>query len=356
MEPSKNTNNISASNNEPLEPVFRGMPKPGQAFTPNSNFSAHTPSALDRLMNPNIDNQVSPTPTSTQTQTPVSRATLSKADSLQSNTLHSSEESSEVVSTMKPSFTPSEASNTPASSSFKPYTVPPVTSGYKVVTPASSASTFSSAPSTSVIAGKLGNEVNSILNRQQEIPKDNKKVYILSVGISLVLLLIAGGLYYWYTAFYLPNAKQSNVSLENQPSSSGVYNQNTDTSRTSVFPSGVTRSTATSSAVSAAPTVAKQVKPTNQNVIVNPPKNTRVAAPFTQTQRDIVSSYIFSNINALAPQKSKKSYEVTDITFDGPDRAIVEYTNGSSSYIAVAVATIEASGNVRVVSFSPLEK
>lgn len=450
MEPTRNTNNINASSNEPLEPVFRGMPKPGQplASTPRVNatapspiatppanlptansfssqvsspaptFSAHAPSALDRLMNPNIDKQMPPTPSPrpgvSQPSTP--QPSMSQSSMPQAN--------ASAISAVQPQSQPLS----PAPSAFKPYTPPVVnvpsstsspvsaqsvptpshtpaytpvytsaspstptssstfTSGYKVGAPtqyppaqgaSSSVGTFNkpmgqsssayssgipAAPSANVTAAKLGNEVNSILNNQQNIPKSHKGTLALIISMIVVLLLLAGGGYYWYTYMYLPNKEtpknetaKNEVSTQSSPDD--FYNQAGSNNTNSVFPPAATKP-ATGAQPVAVPSKTTPTKstPAKTTVVKTPAKVTRVTTPFNQSQREMVSSYIFSNINKFATPNSKVPYEVTDVTFDGPDRAVVQYTNGSKSYTAVAVASIDTADNVRVVSFSLLEK
>jgi hypothetical protein len=142
---------------------------------------------------------------------------------------------------------------------------------------------------------------------------------------------------------YLPSKENISETTKNSPGN--FYNQNNTTNTNSVFPSVVTKSAAVTQ-----PAPVKAAPPKTS------PKITRTTTPFNQSQRDMVSSYIFSNINKLETPKSKTPYEVTDITFDGPDRAVVQYTNGKSSYTAVAVASIDTSNEIRIVSFFLLEK
>jgi len=398
MEPTKNTNNINASNNESLDPVFRGMPKPGQPLTsiprvnptpaqtppspafvntspsliatPPSNlptgsssqtpFSAHSPSALDRLMNPSLAQNdsvpsVSSTPTTAipPTRTPVSSSvspapmptpTPASASSFKPYTPPSN-----LASAFAPKPTPvAYSASTPAS---QPTVTVAPTSGYKVGAP----SEYPAAPSANATAAKLGNEVHTLLNNQQSIPKKHKGTLALIISMIVVVLLLVGGGYYWYTYMYLPNKDNANESTQNDLNNSS--NQNNTTGTQSAFPTAVTKPTVNTSAgtpVTTTPKPTTVAKPTTTKP-ATPPKVTRVTTPFTQAQRALVSSYIIANIGSIAP-RANGSYEVTDVTFDGPDRAVVQYTNGNNSYTAIAVASIDTSNNVRIVSFSPLEK
>lgn len=364
MEPLKN-------NNQSSEPVFHGMPKPGQplATTPRVNatgpsliatppanlptsnsfsaqassqnttpaFSAHTPSALDRLMNPNIDKQMPPVQPVVPTVTPVPPP-------------------SSVFKPYTPPVVPSTPLTTPPTPSTSGYKVgaptqyPPVSPTSTSAPSAYSATPAYSAPSANVTASKLGSEVNSILNNQQKMPKSHKGTLILIISMIVVLLLLAGGGYYWYTYLYLPSKEIVSETTEN--SNEDLYGEVGTTNTNSAFPAAVTKPAVV---VQPATTPAK-TSPVNSSPTKTPAKVTRVTTPFNQLQRDMVSSYIVANINNFATPKSSTSYEVTDVTFDGPDRAVVQYTNGKSSYTAVAVASIDTADNVRIVSFSLLEK
>lgn len=407
MEPTKNSNlNASTSgtngvnntaSSQPLGPVFRGMPKPGQPLTSTPRvetpsqtpFSAHAPSALDRLMNPSLgQNSVAPSPAAQKPIAPASNPSSTTFASPISAQNSQSASSSASASGFKPYTPPSRPAMSPVSnqnsSSISSASVlassatNASSSGYKVGTPTqypsaqpmqnsavSSAGTqipnqtfgtYSSgipaAPSASVTATKLGNEVNAILNSQQKAPKSHRGTLVLIISMIVVLLLLAGGGYYWYTNMYLPS--RENVTDNSETTQESSNPQNTVNNQRSAFPTAVTKPTVVAQPVSTS---------TNANVKVIPPKAptktpskaTRVTTPFTQTQRDQVSSYIIANIGSIAP-KTSGTYEVTDVTFDGPDRAVVQYTNGRNSYTAVAVASIDTAGNIRIVSFSPLEK
>lgn len=430
MEPTKNNqtgNDISAGGrvndgatdfnvDANLEPVFRGMPKPGQPLTPTpkftaqssvsanayspasiptavpsstssslspSSFSAHTPSAMDRILNPNIASvpnpNLAPKPTPspvlsstsamTSSQTPVVPPTpISSPTSSVSNSYPTSAQ-------IPPAPSPSSS---PTASSFKPYT-PPVgfTSGYTVGAPlkdtpikpqssypapqstsAFSKSTMSSvsvkpttssyvgngipaAPLASDTAARLNSEVNSIMQTKVMAKKSYTSTILIVVSI-LVLVALGGGGYYWYTYMYAPSkANDLNVNT-----------QNPSDNPTSAFPSAVRNTPANpASSASDKSAVGKPGVTTPSTA-----KPTKVLTPFSQAQRNAVSAYIESNINKLSPVKSNSAYRVTDIVFDGPDRAIVQYTDGTNSYIAIAVASIDTSNTVKIVNFSLLDK
>lgn len=401
-------NNSNPSENEPLDPVFRGMPKPGQPLTstprvnptptqtspspafantspspvatPPSNlptgstsqtpFSAHSPSALDRLMNPSLAQNSSVPPVSfassttiPPTHTPVSSSPISPAPTTptpaSASTFKPYTPPTNPTSTFTPksTFVPPAPTATPApvvASMSTPTSQPAVavasTSGYKVGAP----SEYPAAPSANATAAKLGNEVHALLNNTQPTPKKHKGTLGLIIGMIVVLLLLAGGGYYWYTYMYLPNKDNTTESAQSDLSDSS--NQSNTTGTQSAFPTAVTKPTVNTSAGTPAttPKPTTVAKPTTTKP-ATPPKVTRVTTPFTQAQRALVSSYIIANIGSIAP-RANGPYEVTDVTFDGPDRAVVQYTNGNNSYTAVAVASIDTANNVRIVSFSPLEK
>lgn len=404
MEPTKNTN----SNNESSEPVFHGMPKPGQplASTPRvksnplpsvaqtnrtptptptqfrsqtpdahptfseimssgatrptaptapsnlptssspSPFSAHSPSALDRIMNPNLAQNtavpptpVSPAPSSASVQTPVQ------------------------PSVFKPYTPPASPVSKPVSAPTPAATATALnampTSGYKVGAPItnsySNTNGIPPAPSASVTAAKLGNEVNAILNNQQNTSKKHKGTIAWIIGAILVLLLLAGGGYYWYTYMYLPSTLNTEETTQNPTGAMPV--QTNTSSNNSLFPTSATKPPVATPPI--APSLVKPVATQTTTKTTKPAqttKPTRVITPFNQAQRDAVSTYIYNNINKLAYPKSKTAYGVTDITFDGPDRAVVQYSDNKYSYTAIAVASIDTANKVSIVSFSLLEK
>lgn len=145
-------------------------------------------------------------------------------------------------------------------------------------------------------------------------------IYLWSI-VSFVILLIIGATTYWY--IFMRNNTSDQL-------------ETTNTQDQSSFPTGAVNNTNTGSSVT--------------------PRNTTVTPALNGSQRDTISTYIRKNINSLSPIKSSKAFTVTDITFDGPDRALVSYTNGTTSYTAVAMFSVGANGAVRVSSFNLLEK
>jgi flagellar basal body-associated protein FliL len=178
----------------------------------------------------------------------------------------------------------------------------------------------------------------------------HKSTLILIISAIVVLLLLGGGAYYWYTSSVTPSAE-----VENFDQNSNAQNSNSSSRPTSSFPTAVTSRPSGVSTSSPVMMQNNQAKSTTKPV-TPPARVTRITTPFTQSQRSTVSSYIQANIDDLAIPKSSRGYEVTDISFDGPDRALVQYTNGTASYTAIAVASIDTADNVRILSFSLLEK
>ena len=78
----------------------------------------------------------------------------------------------------------------------------------------------------------------------------------------------------------------------------------------------------------------------------------------TPEERASVGAYLQAHINDLSPKKAKKggTLIVTTVTIEAPNRAIVEYTDGLSRYSAAVAYSIDASGNITIVSFDVLEK
>ena len=205
--------------------------------------------------------------------------------------------------------------------------------------------------SPSVTASGLGGEVGRILNEKpQQAPSKSKGTLMMIVLIVAILAVLGGGAYYWYTNFYTQGPSQDSTATSSQPNNS---RPNTSQNTQSAFPAGIKNT----------PTPAPVVQQTNTKPgAMSKPTNTAAKpvvkgiVPFTSDQRDQVTSYIEANINKLTSVRSSVPFEVTDVTFDGPNRALVQYTNGKSSYTSLAVASIDNSGNVHIASFQLLEK
>ncbi len=78
----------------------------------------------------------------------------------------------------------------------------------------------------------------------------------------------------------------------------------------------------------------------------------------TVEERAAVTAYAKAQIGQLSSRKpaAGKSFEVTSVTVEAAGRAIVEYTDGVSTYVAAMSYGVDASGNITANSFEILEK
>ena len=78
----------------------------------------------------------------------------------------------------------------------------------------------------------------------------------------------------------------------------------------------------------------------------------------TPEEKAAVAAYLQLHINDLSPKKAKKgtTFSVTSVTIEAPNRAIIEYTDGTSRYSAAVTYAVDTSGSLNVVSFDILEK
>lgn len=153
-------------------------------------------------------------------------------------------------------------------------------------------------------------KVSDILNESDS--SASRTMWIIG-AVVVILLLLAGGGAYWYA---------------------------------NMAPQGTDEGVATST----------NGTPTNPDANPSRPGASRPVAPFTAAEQQKVSDHIKRNINALSPVKSSRGFTVTEINFDGPNRGMVEYNDGTYGYVAVFTAYIDASGNVQITSFTILEK
>lgn len=302
------------------ESAFRGMPKPPVVNSaPSAAQSAFSPKPMQAPSN------TASTPMSTFK--PVS-SYVPPASSSQASSPFNTYSSTPVSNIPKssPSFAPA---STPAPSQTQASTYTTVRAPQPMPM----------APAKMPINNtySLGSEVSKILNQQPVAPArpKSKSTLIMIVLTLAILAILGGGAYYWYVTSYTqgPTGDSSVTPAQNNTSKTNQNNQ-------SAFPAGV-RNVPTSTA-----------KPT----VTQPKPTTRTITPFTSAQRDQVTAYIKANINRLTSVKSPFPFRVTDVTFDGPDRALVQYTNGADSYTSLAIAAIDASGAVHIVSFELLEK
>ncbi len=198
-----------------------------------------------------------------------------------------------------------------------------------------------------------GNEVvfDSDPSLSQTVPVSNKShSVILIVSVLVILGLLAGGIFYWYTYMggkdlvqsRLGNAKNTTEGMEKAP---GVPKP------AQTFPAVVRTATTT-------PPTPTKPQVVNSNVFA-PAKTTTITpkktATFGDAEKEIVSSYITTNINKLSRVKSATGFSVEDVRFDGPNIALVSYGDGDLSVSAVLNFTY-TNGTVKVNSFSILEK
>jgi len=165
------------------------------------------------------------------------------------------------------------------------------------------------------------------------VQKSSHTMLWIIIFLTVVFLALLGGVAYWYLKIYSPQ------------------NMIEDTASTTV---STEEPVATVPKTFAAPTRSKDV-PFQATTKPQPTKTPEVKE-YNLSDKDKVSEYIKSHINSLSPKKSSSKFTVTDITFDGPDRAIVSYKNSRSTYSAVAVSYIDSKGNVKITSFTILEK
>ncbi len=176
----------------------------------------------------------------------------------------------------------------------------------------------------------LANETAKYNKSRASVGSGASHIYLWAI-ISFVVLLAIGGGAYWY--FFMQ----------------GGASDMTDTANTntqnSAFPAGAINNNPAKPTTSA---------PVNTKPTVTKPAT--VTPALNGSQRDIIEAFIRKNINSISPRKSSIAFTVTDVTFDGPDRALVSYSNGNVSYTAVVVASVSATGAVRISSFTVLTK
>ncbi len=152
--------------------------------------------------------------------------------------------------------------------------------------------------------------------------KSSHTMLWITILLTVLFLALIGGVAYWYLKIYSPE----------------------------------TMTSATSTGSTSTKTTTPTPKPTVPVRTTTPQVKKPEVKAFDMSAKEKVTIYIRDNINTLSPKKSSSRYTVTDITFDGPDRAVVEYGNSQVNYTAVAVSYIDANGNVKVTSFTILEK
>lgn len=373
-----------------------GTPVGATAQTSSMTHTSAPHSALDRLMNPTL-NTSSSAPAHTPSTSPSSTSAFKPyvppagytPSASQSNGLGLEQKATlattaSSVQKTEPASRLGYTVGAPLSSNPVPQRTSPLTSSSSFsgsMESKDSQSTVQSsvfgvppAPSVSATSKALNQEIHSILNNQsQVVPKKSHATVVYSL-IGLILLGGIGyGTYYWYTGMYsgngisaLSSRDENKARVENRDQqSTASANKNT-----SVFPTSVTNKVPTQAQTSTttlakpnsntfASTSVTVSKQATKPVSTQPKSTTKaslVTTPFNTEQRRIVSVYISTNINKIAPVASRSSYSVENVTFDGPQRAIVQYSDAKGVYSAVATASLDTSGTIKITSFIPLEK
>lgn len=188
-----------------------------------------------------------------------------------------------------------------------------------------------------------------------------RHLIILIVSTLLIVGLLGGGFYYWY---FFMNGKTVLNGLSTEPADT-TADQNTIPAKSAPVNS--------QAPIAANPPKSNQVVPAKTNTpktnvnasafagaetATAQPKKTNTAAPvaFGSAEKEKITAYIADNINRLSPVKSRNLFALTDVEFDGPNRAIVSYSNSEYDISAVANVYLDKSGNVKVTGFSVLEK
>ena len=164
--------------------------------------------------------------------------------------------------------------------------------------------------------------------------KSSHTILWIIIFLTVLFLALMGGVGYWYLKIYAPQNLVDDTASTTVP---------TNTAKTQNTPKVFTTPVRSTNSAPFQATAKPQVK-------------TPEVKNYSMTDKDKVSEYIKSHINALSPKKSSSKFVVSDITFDGPDRAIVSYGNAKHTYSAVAVSYIDSKSNVKITSFTILEK
>lgn len=216
----------------------------------------------------------------------------------------------------KPQFTPSPSpapAPVPLVVAPKPYTPPPAMSA--------------SMPSSTAASQQAGNSFMKAQQVSQSKSSGSNKGLIGIIVSAIVVVLVAAAIWYFVPADMFNGNKDAGT-IEDKvanPDNQPAANQN------SMFPTGV---------VNTSPSVPTQPV-------------TKTSNTYSMSDQDKVTAYIRANINKIA---KTTGYVVTDVTFDGPSRAIVTYSRGNTVRSAIVNTSIDSSGNVKVTGFTPLTK
>jgi hypothetical protein len=184
----------------------------------------------------------------------------------------------------------------------------------------------------------------------------------LIISTLLIVGLLGGGFYYWYFFMngkttlngLIASPEENTVDQGTIPAKTAPVNAQAPAASNPVKNSQVVpvkavpaKTTVNASAFAGAETATVQPKKTNTST---------APAVFGSAEKEKITAYFADNINRLSPVKSRDSFAITDVEFDGPNRAIVSYSNSQQDISAVATVYLDKSGNVKVTGFSVLEK
>jgi hypothetical protein len=177
---------------------------------------------------------------------------------------------------------------------------------------------------------------------------------ILTISILIILGILGGGAYYWYAYMGGKDMVQKRLNPAND-SVEGMEKSPVVEKPVPAFPAAIRPTVSTTTPVVSKPAVVNTntFAPSAPKPVTTTPKKT--ITTFGDAEKEIVSTYVSTNINKLSRVKSATGFSVEDIRFDGPNRAIVSYSDGDMSVSAVLNFTY-TNGSVKVNSFSILEK
>jgi len=177
----------------------------------------------------------------------------------------------------------------------------------------------------------------------QSVKKKSNVGFIVFVVIILLILIAGAGVWFLKpfdlsslgSMFGMAGTNDTANIEEKVGSSAGVPN-----GPNSAFPSGVVGGKVPAATAPSAP-------------VATAPKPVTTSNTYTASDRSAVEDYLRQNINKIL---KSSGYVVDDVTFDGPDRAIVSYSKGSIARSAVATTRIDAAGKVVLTGFTVLTK
>ncbi len=357
-----NTNNTSGTNNKPepdLNPKFSGMPTSRPEPHPSQPAVQPAPSIYVPAKSVFAPSPVTPPAPAPVVPTPVPAVSfqvpaqpIRPVSAFAPNPTFAPTPTQFPTPTQIPTPTPTPVPTpapAPVQSRFasapqNSYTPPPM--------PASTPSFNGSSMQANLQSS------NSYIKAQQVRQQQNKSGSrgILGIIIFFVIVALAVVAFWFFVPADFSFSKYLNLSniidsikgngaeegtIEDKvanPAEQPAANQN------SMFPTGVINSGNTSNTSGTA-------KPSAPSAPVKPV--TKTSNTYSMSDQDKVSSFIRANINRIA---KTSGYVVTDVTFDGPSRAIVTYSKGNTVRSAIINTSIDSSGNVKITGFTPLTK